>query len=109
MCLHPLGEINAQHAASLHDAQAEGDDLRGEQELDDLLVVRLDEGPDDAERREPEVLERSRLGHRVEERVQEQGDVRVQERGQGLGHMTTFLSHPQQEDPQTKNPFCCAT
>eukprot|EP00982_Pelagococcus_subviridis_P012859 31198-Pelagococcus_subviridis.AAC.27 len=59
--------------------QPQRDDLRGEEEVDHVRVVHLHERADHAQGRQPQVLERPRLAHRVQERVQEQRDVRVQE------------------------------
>lgn len=74
------GDRLAEFRAGLHDAQTEGYDLGAEQEVDDIRVVVLfDQGPDHPERGEAEVLERPGLGGRVEERVQEERDVRLQE------------------------------
>ena len=70
---------------ALHDAQTEGDDLRGEEEVDDLLLVRLDEGPNHPERGEPEVLEGPGLRDGVEEGVEVEGDVGQEEGGPGVG------------------------
>eukprot|EP00962_Isochrysis_galbana_P025363 scaffold7805_cov116-Isochrysis_galbana.AAC.4 len=44
-----LGEFRP----GLHDAQAQWNDLRGEQKVDDVRVVHLDERTDDPKRREP--------------------------------------------------------
>lgn len=52
--------------ASLHDAQAEGDDLGGEKEVDDCgVVVLLDESANHAQRREPEVFKGASFGGSV--------------------------------------------
>lgn len=76
------GDRLTELAPRLHDAQAEGDDFRGEQEVDDVaVVVLLDEGANDAERGEAQVLEGPCLARRVEERVQEERDVRLEEEG----------------------------
>lgn len=66
-----LGEL----AAGLHDAEGEGDDLRGEEEVDHVGIVHLDEGTNDTEGGEAEILEGARLGGRVEEGGEEEGDV----------------------------------
>jgi hypothetical protein len=67
-----LGELRA----GLHDAEAERDDLGGEEEVDDVrVVVLLYKGANDAERGEPEILERPSLGGRVEEGVEEERNV----------------------------------
>lgn len=65
----------AQLAAGLHDAQAQRDDLGREQEVDNVGAVVLDERADHAERRQAQVFEGARLGGRVEEGVEEEGDV----------------------------------
>ena len=41
------GHSLAQLGAALHDPQTQRDDLRGQQEVDHLLLVGLHEGPDD--------------------------------------------------------------
>jgi hypothetical protein len=48
----------AELGARLHDAQAQRDDLGGEEEVDDLSRVILDKGADDPERGKAEILER---------------------------------------------------
>lgn len=68
---HRLAELRAR----LHDAEAERDDLGGQEEVDDVGRVVLDQGTDDAEAREAQVFKGPRLGRRVEEGVQEEGDV----------------------------------
>ena len=74
----------AQLGAALHDPQAERDDLRGQEEVDHLLFVRLNQGADDAERGETEVLEGSGLADGVEEGVEVEGDVGEQEGRPGV-------------------------
>lgn len=69
------GDGLAKLRASLHDSKAEGDDLGGEEKVDDVGGVVLDERADDAEAGEPQVFERSRLGRRVEEGIEEERDV----------------------------------
>lgn len=66
-----LGQLGA----CLHDAQAEGNDLGGQEEVDDLGRIVLDESTDDTQTRKPEVLEWARLGGRVEEGIEIQRDV----------------------------------
>lgn len=68
---HRLAELTAR----LHDTEAEGNDLGGEEEVDDFGAVVLDERTDDAERREAKVLEWARLGGGIEEGVEEERDV----------------------------------
>jgi len=69
------GHRLAQLGARLHDPQAQRDDLGGEQEVDDLRAVVLDQRTDDTQGGEAEVLEGSALGGGVEEGVEEEGDV----------------------------------
>ena len=71
-----LGELTA----DLHDAEAEGNDLCLEQKVDDLGVVHLDEGTDDAQAGEAEVLEGPGGGGGVEKRVQIKWDMGVEKR-----------------------------
>lgn len=76
------GDRFRQFGPGLHDAEAERDDLGRQEKVDDVaVVVLLDERADDAERSQAEVLERARFRGRVEERIQEQGDVGRQEEG----------------------------
>ena len=77
------GDGLAELGAALHDPQTQRDDLRGQEEVDHLLLVRLDQGADHAEGGEPQVLEGPRLAHCVEEGIQIQRDVGQQERGPG--------------------------
>ena len=69
----------AELRAGLHDAEAQGDDLGGQQEVDDLGRVVLDQSADHTQGSEAEVFEGSRLGGRVEEWVEEKRDVRWKE------------------------------
>ena len=69
------GDRLAQLGARLHDAEAERYYLGGQEEVDNLGRVVLDKGPDDAKRREAEILERPRLGSRVKEGIEEERDV----------------------------------
>ena len=78
---HGLGEL----AALLHDPEAQGDDLCGEEEVDDLLFIGLDQCSDDAQAGEAEVLEGTGLRDRVQERVQIQRDVGQEEGGARVG------------------------
>jgi hypothetical protein len=92
---HRLGKFRA----GFHDSQTEGDDLGREQKVDDVRVVillqkarcrdqpvsshhadwetstHLDQSPNDTERGQPEVLERSRLARRVQKGVEEQRNM----------------------------------
>lgn len=64
------GDGLAELRTSLHDAQTEWNDLRGQEKGDDLRVIRLlDESSNDAERSQSEVLKWSGLGRCIEERV----------------------------------------
>lgn len=79
------GDRFRQLRTRLHDPKAEGDDFGREEEVDDVaVIVLLDEGSDDAEGGEAEVLERTSLGSRVEEGVEEEGDVGAEEEGAGV-------------------------
>lgn len=69
---HRLAELRS----SLHDAEAQGNDLRRQQKVDDLGRVILNQRADDTKRCETQVLEGSRLGSGIKEGVQEQGNVR---------------------------------
>lgn len=60
----------------LHDSKAEGNDLGREEEVDDLGRIVFDKRTDDPQRSKPEVFKRARLRRRVQERVEEEGDVR---------------------------------
>jgi hypothetical protein len=66
----------AKFRSGLHDAQAERDDLSGEEEVDDLGGVVLNKRANDPQRGESKVFKRPRFGRGVEERVEEQRDVR---------------------------------
>ena len=70
------GDGFAELRPRLHDAEAEGDDLGGEEEVYDFGRVVLNQGPDHSERRQAEVLEGTRLRRRVEEWIEVEGDVR---------------------------------
>ena len=59
----------AQFRTGLHDAKAEGNDLRGEQEIDHVRGVILHQSPNDTQRGETKVFERAGLRGRVEEGV----------------------------------------
>ena len=78
------GHSLAQLRAALHDPQTERDDLRGEEEVDHLLLVRLHEGSDDPEGGKAKVLEGPGLTDGVEEGVEVEGDVGEQEGRPGV-------------------------
>lgn len=78
------GDSLAKLGSGLHDAQAEGNDFGGQQEVDDLGRIVLDERANDTEAGEPEVLERTRFGGGVKERIEIEGNVGVEEQGAGL-------------------------
>ncbi len=69
------GDGLAKLRAGLHDAQAKGDDLSREEKVNHLRRIILHQGADDTEGGQAEILERSRFGGRVQERVEEEGDV----------------------------------
>ena len=78
------GDGLAQLGAVVHDPQAERDDLGGQEEVDHLPLVGLDQGADHPEGSEPQVLEGPGLAHRVEEGVEVEGDVGEQEGRPGV-------------------------
>lgn len=51
----------AEFRSSLHDTEAERDDLCGEEEVDDFCRVILDQSADDTKRRQAKVFKGSRL------------------------------------------------
>jgi hypothetical protein len=51
----------AQLGARLHNAQAQRDNLRSKEEVDDLRGIVLDKGANDSERREAKIFERPAL------------------------------------------------
>lgn len=69
------GNSLAKFRASLHDSEAEGNDLGCEQEVDNFGGVIFHQSPDDAKTGQPEIFEWARLGRGVEERVEEERDV----------------------------------
>lgn len=56
--------------ARLHDSQTQRDDLRRQEEVDDLGGVIFDKGADNAKRGQTKVLKRAGFGGRVEERIE---------------------------------------
>ena len=64
---------------TLHYAKAERYDLCLQQEADDFGVVNFDEGAYHAQRSQPQVLKTPSFADCVQERIQEQWDVRLQE------------------------------
>lgn len=68
---HSLAELRS----GLHDAEAEGDDLGGQEKVDDFGRIILDKGTNDAEAGQSQVLERPRLRCCVEEGIEVEGDV----------------------------------
>lgn len=69
------GDCLAQLRPGLHDTETEGDDFGGEQEVDDFGAVVLDESADHTEGGQAEVFEGPRFRGRVEEGVEEEGDM----------------------------------
>lgn len=63
------GDGLAKLGSGLHDAQTEGNDLGGQQEVDDLGRVVLDERANDTKAGEPQVLERTRFGGGIKEGI----------------------------------------
>jgi len=70
------GHRLAKFRPSLHNSEAEGNDLGSEKEVDNLGRIVLDQGANDAKGSKTEVLEGSRLGCRVQKGVQEKRDMR---------------------------------
>jgi hypothetical protein len=66
----------AELGTRLHYAQAQWDDLGCQEEVDDFRRIVLYECANDTERSEAKILERARLGRCVEERVEEERDMR---------------------------------
>ena len=69
------GDRLAELRAGLHDAQAKGDDLGGKEEVDHLSRVILNQRADNSEGGQAQILERTGLGRRVQEGVEEERDV----------------------------------
>ncbi len=65
----------AQFRPSLHDTQAQGDDLSREEEVDHVRRVVLHQGANDSQGRQAEILEGTRLRGRVQEWVEEERNV----------------------------------
>jgi hypothetical protein len=65
----------AELRARLHDAQAERNDLRSQQEVDDLSRVVLDQSANDTQASQTKILERTRLRSGVQERVEKERNV----------------------------------
>ena len=73
------GDGSAQLAAGLHDAETKGNYFGCEQEVDDFTVVHLYKSTNDTERGQAQVFKRPSFADCVEERVEEQRDVRLEE------------------------------
>lgn len=69
------GHRLAQFRASLHDPETEGDNFRRQEEVDHLRRIILHESANDPQRRQSQVFKRSGFGCRVEERIEEEGDM----------------------------------
>ena len=69
------GDRLAELGAGLHDAEAERDDLGGEEEVDHVGGVVLNESADHAERGQAQVFEGAGFGGCVEEGVEEERDM----------------------------------
>jgi len=69
------GDSLAELRTGLHDAEAQRDDFCRQQEVDHLARVVLDQGADDAKRGQAKVFEGPRLGGRIQEGVQKEGNV----------------------------------
>jgi hypothetical protein len=65
----------AKLGASLHDAQAERDDFSSKEEVNHLRGVILDQGTNNTQAGQTEILEWARLGCGVEEWIEEEGDM----------------------------------
>lgn len=63
------GNSLAQFGTSLHDAQAQWDNFSGEEKVDDIRAVVLDQGADDTKGGQTEIFEWPRFGCRVQEWV----------------------------------------
>lgn len=69
---HGLAKLRAR----LHYAKTERNDLRRQEEVDDVGRIILDQSANNAEAGQSQVFERSRLGRRVEEGIEEQRNMR---------------------------------
>lgn len=70
------GDRLAQLGARFHDSEAEGNDFRREEEVDDVrIVVLFHKRSDDAQGGQTEVFEGTGFRRRVEEGVEEEGDM----------------------------------
>lgn len=69
------GDGLAELGTGLHDTEAQRDDLSGEEEVDDLGAVVLDESANDTERSQTEIFEGATLGGGVEEGVEKEGNM----------------------------------
>ena len=72
------GHRLAQLRPRLHDSQTERNDLCGQQEVDDLLFIRLDQSSDDSKRGQTKIFKWSGLADCMQEWVQIQWDVSKQ-------------------------------
>mmetsp|Transcript_25140 Transcript_25140/g.52069 ORF Transcript_25140/g.52069 Transcript_25140/m.52069 type:complete len:349 (+) Transcript_25140:249-1295(+) len=79
------GDGLAEFGPRLHDAEAERYDFRLEQKVDDVGIVHFDQGADDSQGGETEVLEGAGFGLGVEEGVEVEGDVGREEESAGVG------------------------
>jgi len=70
------GHSLAQFRSSLHNAKAERNDLGSEKEIDHIGRIVFDKRSYDTERCETKVFEWSGLGSRVEERIEEEWNMR---------------------------------
>lgn len=82
------GNRLAELRARLHDAKTQRDDFGREEEVDDVGRIILHQGANHAQAGKSKVFERSRLGGRVEERIEEEGDV-----GCGSRPELSFVQH----------------
>ena len=66
----------AKFRARLHNSKTEGNNLRCEEEVNDIRRIILHEGSDNAKRGKSQVFEWARLRRSVEKRIEEEGNVR---------------------------------
>lgn len=64
------GHRLAQLGARLHDAQTQRNDLRRQKKINDIGRIVLHQGPNDTQRRQPQVLKGARLGGCVEKGIE---------------------------------------